>query len=166
MPARTVRIFAIAVAVLTASVAVWRWFGGEERAIRTRLEGLRDEVNAGAKEGLESVARAAAIGSYFTPDVVVDLGQGTAPIAGRETLMGMAARLQPRTAAFRLEVQDVGVALRPDGEAADVNLTATFARRSVSTGEESLDAREFSAVMAKDGGTWRIARLTAVDTLR
>jgi len=39
-------------------------------------------------------------------------------------------------------------------------------RRSISTGEESRDAREFAVVLLKTDGTWRISRITAIDTLR
>jgi hypothetical protein len=80
--------------------------------------------------------------------------------------MDMAARLQPRTAAFRLDLDDVGIELVPGGTAADVMLTASFVRRSISTGEESRDAREFAVVLLKTDGTWRISRITAIDTLR
>ena len=99
-------------------------------------------------------------------DTTIELGEGALPIHGRDTLVGMAARLQPRTAAFRLEIDDVSVEMVPGAEAADVLLTASFVRRSLSTGEESRDAREFSLVCRKNAGTWQIARVTAIDTLR
>ena len=105
------------------------------------------------------------LGAFFAEDVDVDLGQGAAPIRGRETVVGMAERLQPRTAAFRLQFEDVSVAMAPNGEAADVHLTAEFIRRSIATGDESLDAREFTIGMRRVGGDWRIAGVTAVDTL-
>jgi hypothetical protein len=35
----------------------------------------------------------------------------------------------------------------------------------MSTGEETLDAREFMLVVRRVGGEWQIARVTAVDTL-
>jgi len=155
------------VGLVALTFFAWRlWFTGEEGVIRRRLEALRDEINLGVADGLENAVRAAAIGSFFTDDVLVDLGQGTAAINGRETVMGMAARLQPRTAAFKLEVQDIGVTMRPGNTISDVTLTGTFIRRSITTGEESIDAREFALVMTKADGTWRISRLTAVDTLK
>ena len=41
---------------------------------------------------------------------MVELGQGSPPIQGRETLLGMVSRLQPpRTSAFVLEMDDVNV---------------------------------------------------------
>ncbi|HMI44300.1 MAG TPA: nuclear transport factor 2 family protein, partial [Gemmatimonadaceae bacterium] len=148
-------------------VFAWRTReGGEARTIRERIEALRTEVNASTVDGLGTAARATQIGSYFTDDAVVELGGGSVPIRGRETLMDMAARLQPRTAAFRLDLDDVGIEIVQGGTAADVMLTASFVRRSVSTGEESRDAREFAMVLVKTDSTWRISRITAIDTLR
>lgn len=157
------------VLVLLAVLAVVVWRGrmtDEERAIRDRLSALRGEVNASAADGLANVTRAARIGGYFTDEAVVDLGEGAPPIRGRDTLMGMAARLQPRTAAFRMDLDDVSVELVPGGEAADVILTASFVSSSVATGEESRDAREFALVLVKSDGPWRISRVTAIDTFR
>lgn len=153
-------------AVLLVAFFGWRaLYPNDERLIEQRLSALQDDVNTGGTEGIGSLARAARIGSYFTPDVVVDQGQGTAPIIGRETLIGMAARLEPRTMAYRLKFDDVGVRVAPDGATAEVALTVSFIGRAVSTGEESIDAREFAFGMTKDG-LWQIARVTAVDTLR
>jgi len=151
------------------AVALYVWRGREtpdERAITARLEALRTEVNASTTDGLGTAARAEQIGSYFTDDAVVELGGGSPPIKGRDTLIGMVGRLQPRTAAFRMDLDDVSVETVPGGDAADVLLTASFVRRSISTGEQSLDAREYALVMTKAQGTWRIARITAIDTLR
>jgi len=165
------RRYAIRTVVVLSLAAVgylaWRSRqSDDERAIRARLEALRTEINTSTTDGLGTIAHAAQIGTYFTEDTTIELGDGASPIDGRDTLMGMAARLQPRTAAFRLELDDINVELVPGAGAADVLLTASFVRRSLSTGEESRDAREFSLVCRKNAGTWRIARVTAIDTLR
>lgn len=155
--------------IALSAVALFAWdrrLSGDERALRNRLESLRTDVNASTAGGPGTLTRSEQIGSYFTEEAVVDLGKGTASINGRETLMGMAARLQPRTAAFRLELDDIGVKMAPDGAAAEVRLTASFILRSIPTGDESRDAREFTLALTKAGGTWRIARATAVETLR
>jgi hypothetical protein len=164
--ARAVRVAGV-VALAAVAFFVWRSRASDdEQAIRERLDALRTEVNSSAGDGPGNIVRAANIGSYFTEDVVVDLGQGTAPIRGRLTLMGIAQRLEPRTAAFRLEFDDVGIEMTPGAATADVTLTASFIRRNISTGEESRDAREFAVAFAKTGSTWHIARLTAIDVLR
>jgi hypothetical protein len=155
------------VAIAAVAFVVWsRWGSNDERVIRERFEGLRAEVNRSTADGLANIARAASIGSYFTEDVVVDLGEGSPPIRGRMTLMGMAERLQPQTSAFRMELDDVTIEMTPGATTADATLTASFIRRSISTGEESRDAREFGLGLVKAGGTWRIARVTAIDVLR
>ena len=158
----------IAVAVvLVAGAALWWWRGGSsaEREIRGVFANFAAEFNSGASDGLGLVARAAHIGQSFTPDVVVELGQGSPPIQGREILMGMASRLQPRTAAFVLELDDVNVELK-DQTHADVTFTALIRRRSVASGEESIDAREFAAEVVHFDGRWRVSRVVAIDTLR
>ncbi len=162
-----VRIGVVLALAAVAAFAYWQTReSGDVQVIRQRIEALRTEVNASTMDGLGTAARAAQIGSYFTDDAIVDLGGGSPPIHGRETVMGMAARLQPRTAAFRLELDDVGIEIVPDADAADVLLTASFVRRIMSTGEESRDAREFALVLVKTDGTWRVSRITAIDTLR
>jgi hypothetical protein len=158
----------LAALAVVAALGVWAWLArgsDDERAIRRRLAEFVEDFNASTTDGLGLVARAAKIGSYFTDDVVVDLGAGAGPITGRETLMGMATRLQPRTAAFELELDDITIDVAPD-DVAEVTLTTLFRRRSVTSGETSLDAREFSLGMRKVGGDWRVARITAVDILR
>jgi len=157
----------VILALSGGAVVAWRRREtSDERAIRGRLETLRNEVNSSAVEGLGTATRAVQIGGYFTTDAVVELGEGSVPIRGRDTIVGMVARLQPRTAAFRMELDDVSVDLVPGGDAADVLLTASFVRRSITTGEESRDAREYALVLTKAAGDWEISRITAIDTLR
>ena len=112
--------------------------------IRRRLDGLSAEINTGVTEGLSSAVRAAAIGSYFTDDVTIDLGPGTAPIHGRDTVIGMTARLQPRTSVFRLKFVDVTPRVLPDRTSASVSLTAEIINTSVSTGAASRSTRASS----------------------
>lgn len=166
MRPRTVATAALVV-VAIAGVLLWqRRYSGDEGDLRASLASLAEEFNASTTDGLGTVARAVELGNYFTDDVVVDLGPGSGPIEGRLTLIGMAERLQPRTAAFRLTLDDVGVEMGAGNQQADVTLTAIFTRRSITTGEQTVDAREFALAMRKTGGRWRIQRATAIDALR
>lgn len=140
--------------------------GGEESAITGRLDALVEEVNRTIPEGLATITHAAQVGGFFTTDVTIDLGEGTAPIHGRETLMGMVARLQPRTAAYRVAIDDMSVQLLEGEAEADVVLTASFISRRTSQEGEIAEARELALRMTKRDGTWRIERITAVPTLR
>lgn len=152
--------------VLAAGAAVWHYgLSPEERQIRKRLRAFAAEFNDGASDGLGLIARAARLGSYFTPDIVLELGGGSPPIQGRGTLIGMATRLQPRTAAFVMELDDVNVE-RIEGSHAEVVLTVLIRRKSFASGEESIDAREFAVRLRKEDGEWRMNQVVAVDTLR
>jgi hypothetical protein len=163
---RSVRIAIAAVALLGAA-GFWYWRASTpaEREIKRLFADFAAEFNAATTDGLGTVAKAARIGQYFTPDVVIELGQGSPPIHGRDTLIGMAARLQPRTAAFVLELDDVTVEML-DPARAEVTFTALIRRRSLGSGEESIDAREFAGEVVEAGGRWQVGRLVAVDTLR
>jgi hypothetical protein len=159
----------VAVSLLVAAAGYFGWRGfqsTDEREIRAALAALASDFNASTTDGLGTVAHAAQLGSAFAEDAVIDLGPGAMPIQGRNTMIGMAERLQPRTAAFRVALDDLGIEMGEGNRTADVTLTVSFIRRSFTTGEESIDAREFALVMNKTDGRWRIARATAIDTFR
>ena len=160
------RAILVAAVVVVAALAWLFWPEGDDRAIKRRLNELVAAVNASAAEGLGAVTRAAEIGTYFTGDVVVDPGQGAAPITGRETLIGMAARFQPSTTSRVVSLEDVTVAKRQGTGTADVALTVTITGPDARTGEQTIDAREFALEMRKEAGERLIARESAVDTLR
>jgi ketosteroid isomerase-like protein len=152
-------------AIALTVAAACGWFDDDRAQITSQLKRFTEGVNTSAPEGLPSVTRAAELGSFFTDDVVVELGEGSAPIQGRETLIAMAARLQGRLAEFRLGFTDATVQVAPNKQSAEVTLTAQFNRRD-STARQQMDAREFKLLMRQEGGTWKIARATAVDTLK
>jgi hypothetical protein len=158
-----------ALAALAVMLAVGAWYyvtpTDPSAVIRQRLNALADDINKSTRDGRGPEARALELASYLTDDVELDFGPGSPPIQGRATVIGMAGRLQPRTAAFTLRFQDMNVALAPDGQTADVHLTAEFIRRSITTGEESLDAREFTIAM-RHVGDWKISKVVAIQTLK
>lgn len=158
---------AATVGVVALALVGWHlWRPSEERVVRTRLESLVTAFNDDTADGIGSLAKAVALASYFTEDVKVDLGAGSPPIEGREALVGAAAALQPRTASLRVGLDDVGVTIDESRTSASVTLTASVTRRSLTTRDESVDAREFALALTKADGTWRIAHVTAVDTLK
>ena len=155
------------VAVILLAVFVWRyWWPDDARDVRNRLNALANDFNESTTDGLGTVARAGRLSTYFTDDVVIELGQGSPPIHGRETLIGMASRLQPRTSAFRLELLDINVDVK-GGSEAEVRLTAAFRRLGPTVaGEGSIDAQEMALRMNKGNGDWRISHVTTVEPFR
>jgi hypothetical protein len=161
------RVAALAALGVILGVGAWYYLTSVDptTVIRQRLNTLADEINQSTRDGRGAEARALELSRYLTDDVELDFGPGSPPIQGRAIVIGMAGRLQPRTAAFTLRFQDMNVTLAPDGRSADVHLTAEFIRRSMATSEESLDAREFSIAMRRDGD-WKIAKVVAIQTLK
>ena len=156
---------AVAVVVALAFAAWHYWLPNDERDVRRRLNAFAAEFNQSTSQGLATVAHAARIGNYFTDDVVVELGDGAPPIHGRETLIAMATRLQPRTAAFELQLVDQNITIS-SSSTAEVNLTAAFRRRGPAPGEDAVEARELLLRMVKAGGDWRVQEVKSVDAFR
>jgi SnoaL-like domain len=138
-------------------VFAWRaLFPSDEHQIRRQLTHVAAEINA-QPQGLSAIARAADVASAFADDVVIDLGEG-APIRGRDTVMGIVARLQPRTSRYEVRIRDMNVRVDDPGSAS-VDLSAT------TSGENGMDAREFQLQMVKQNGKWMIARVRPVRVL-
>ena len=155
-----------AVAAILCLTLAACWSRDERAVIRQRLDAFAETVNKGGGSGLPAAAtHALGLAAFFTDDVVVTLGDGTAPIQGRDMLMSMAMRLQPRTSAYTLDFEDVNVQLGTDGQSAEVDLTAEFIRRAPDA-RQSMDAREFKLEMRRDDGEWKIASVEAIRTLK
>ena len=156
----------IVIAVVSLGVVAWRfWLPDDSRDVRRRLDAFAAEFNRSTEVGVATIAHAARIGTYFTDDVVVELGDGAPPIRGRQTLIAMATRLQPRTAAFSLELLDQNVTISTPSTA-DVNLTAAFRRRGRAAGEDAVEARELGLRMVKIGGDWLVSEVKSVDAFK
>jgi hypothetical protein len=151
------RVIGIGALVLAVAIVAWRTlFPSDDRQIRRQLTRVAEEINE-QSQGLGAIAQAADVASAFTEDVVIDLGQGT-PIRGRDTVMGIVARLQPRTSRYEVRIRDM--VIRVDaGNSASVDLSAT------TSGDTGMDAREFQLQMVKRHGTWLIARVKPVQVL-
>jgi SnoaL-like protein len=160
------RATALLLVLVVGAVAAFAWtrWTSDEVAVERRLHALALEVNESITDGAGLIARSAQLGTYFTDDVVIDLGKGSAAIRGRATVMDMASRLQPRTSAFTLQLTDIGVVLASDRLSGSVVLTAEFTRRG--GGEGAIDARELSLDVTKADGAWRISRLAVVEAFK
>jgi len=156
----------VSLAVLVLAVVAWRyWMPDDKRDVRRRLNAFAAEFNETTAAGVATIAHAARIGTYFTEDVVIELGDGAPPIRGRQTLIAMATRLQPRTSAFTLELLDQNVTI-PSPSTADVSVTAAFRRRGPVAGEDAVEARELALKMVKTGRDWRVSEVKAVETFK
>ncbi|HXW07695.1 MAG TPA: nuclear transport factor 2 family protein [Vicinamibacterales bacterium] len=156
------RLAGVLVAVVGLAAAAWYFWPGEKAAIDRRLAALSRDIDQ--QEAVGGLA-AARIASHFTEDVVIDLGQGSVPVEGRDTLVGMLMRLEPRIARYRVRFEDATVRLR-DASTAEVTLTAEIVPRGSAPRDAEMDAREFEVMFRKVDADWLVARVRAVETIR
>jgi hypothetical protein len=153
--------------VLVGALAVYAWqqmFPSEETKIRRQLEAIAADANE-ITDDLSGIAAAARSTMYFTEDVTIDPGGGTAPLRGREVILAVARNLQPKAGQTRVDIKNTDVTITPDGNSAAVTLAVTVTRDAGSS-QETLDARELALTMIKRESVWLISHVTSVDTLR
>ena len=161
-----VRVVAVLVA-LAAAYYAYRWyFPDDEAVIRARLDDLAATVShSGGGEGFSMLTRAAKFGTFFTQDVVIEIGGGVASIRGRDTVMALAAKAQVPGEGFTIRFVDVTVVVDPSGLSALATMTATAQGRSLGD-YQAIDARELEMGWRKVDGEWQIDRVTGVETLQ
>lgn len=160
-----IRIVSIVVALLVAYYAYHRYFPDDEAVIRARLDDLAATVShTGGGEGFSTLARAAKFGTFFTQEVVIEIGGGFAPIRGRDTVLALAAKAQVPGEGFTIRFVDVTVAVDPSGLSALATMTATAQGRSLGD-FQAIDARELEMAFLKVDGEWQIERVTGVETI-
>ena len=145
--------------------------GGEEGAIRKRIETIAETLSVPANEGeLGRVARIAALRNVFATDVVVSTGgsgrpgaQIPAEIVGRDAMLGLVGRWAPPSGGVEVEFVDVQVTLDAGGTTAQVYGTA---KATSGTDERPVvDARELTVGFAKIDGDWVITSVRPEETL-
>jgi len=157
----------IAVALVALGYFGYRWYAGsgDEGRIRAALEELAATVGEPRAEGFAQMTRAAAFGSFFTPDVEVDVGAPYAPFRGRDTIIAMAAKAAAPGQGLDVRFVDVEVDVAPGGTEAIARMTATVADRRAAS-DRGIDARELEMAWRKVDGHWLIARVTGIETLQ
>jgi len=135
----------------------------DQNEIRGQLSALITEFNGSSAEFSDSTARAARIGQYFTPNVIIEFGKGRSTIQDRETLVGMASRLLPRLSAFAAALADTDIRVL-DNSRADV--TVTLLTHDRISDSHDFGPCELSLRLLKVEGAWRIRHVELVDVFR
>ena len=148
---------------LSACLAWFVVFRHDQDEIRGQLSALISEVNGASAELSDTRARAARIGQYFTPDVIVEFGIGRSAIQDRETLVDVATRLLPRISTLAAALADTDVRVLDNGRA-DVTLTLVTHDRG--SDSHDLEPCELSLGFLKVEGAWRIRHVALVDLFR
>jgi len=149
MSTRTVGL-ATAVALLAVAWACWPT---EERAVRTRVTALVEALNGDAGESdLQRIARAAALASALTPDVVVVL-DADRQLNGREAVLGVARQWMQTRRETRVSLDALDVTVSAGRATADVVLRMDDERHEV------------RLQLVKPESTWLVQRAEVVSAL-
>ena len=148
-------------------LGIWGWHifsPNPEKVIRHRLVELAKTASFSFKEGLVARAlNANTLGEFFTLDVQVTLDAPGVQhsLSGRAEVVQayMGARSQVR--GLSIEFPDIKVTVAPDGNSAEVNLTA----KGKVSGESELYLQELKVRMTKVKRDWLIDQIETVKTL-
>jgi ketosteroid isomerase-like protein len=155
-------------AILLAAGGWLAWktlFPSDEQRIRARLDDIAEAVNARSDgDGLNRLADAARLASFFTEDVAIDPGPPHAPIRGREAVVATASSAGRAAGGVELSFVDVQVAVG-DAGAATAHMTLQLTWTNAQTRERTIDAREIALTLREVEREWRVARVSPVQTL-
>ncbi len=156
---------AMAVGLLVATFAGYRWWNGDERQIRRQLAAVAAVVSHDSPAlGVAALAEVAGLATYLAPDVTIDPGPPGAPLRGAQDVVSSAGRLRAAVPVFQLAFVDVQVAPAA-GDTATVRATARISMQG-RDGAGSTDARELEITMRWLDGRWVVAAARAVPTLQ
>lgn len=153
-----------AASLLVCGVLAYRWWTGEERVIRARLDNLAAVLTPSESGELATVARVGQLRGYFAPDVHIRVGRDDETVS-RDALLVLLGRWQPPGKGVKLEFVDVSVTV--DEGTALASLTAKISNTDLSSSEDPIaDAREGVLTLHKLDGDWVIASVESTDTLQ
>ena len=187
---RSVVVVLVAVAFAPGCVL----FPSEEQKIVRRLEELADAASTDTEPNpIIQMANAARVGRYFTEDVVIDRGDGSEPLRGRDSIIALAAQAGAAIQDLHVRCTDVDITV-PTADSATAHLTLVISGRErnnaagspdagtsssgvqggMTSGSSLLgvgapgshfDARELNVTLKNVDGEWLIARVERVKTL-
>lgn len=144
---------ALVVAALAAGVAAYLWWTSPERRIArilTAVDSAFSHEEPGS--GLEALSAVAALQQHLAADVAIDTGRPSGPIAGRQEVISIAARVRAGTPMMRIQWFDTEIDLEDDTRAS-VTSTAQVTTANAS-GQEVVEVHEVEARVEKRDGEW------------
>lgn len=150
-----------------AVAACWLWracFPNPEQVIRQRLGELCTAASFGPHEApLAALAKLNTLAGLFTGDaqVKIDVGGFAQAFSGRERLLELARSARSVVPSLKVEFPDINVAVAPDQQSAEVDLTA----KGTVPAEIDPQIYELNFTWTKIGGEWLIRRVETVKTL-
>jgi len=149
-------------ALAIAGFFTYRWWTGEERVVKQRLDDLAVVLSPPPDGEHIMGTRIADLRRFFAPDVRISFD--AEQIGSRDELEALLARWQPPKNGFALSFVDVVVHLI-DAATAHVSLTAEVAARSSTPSDPLLDVREGTLTLKKIDAEWVISEVESSRTL-
>jgi hypothetical protein len=156
-------VLIVVVALAIAAFLAYRWWTGEERIVKKRLDALAVTLSPPANGELAMIARIVQLRGFFAPDVHIQFSGEI--IDSRDALVAVLGRWQPPKNGFTLTFADVVVHM-VDADTAHVSLTAEISNSNGTNSDPLLDAREGTLTMTKVDGEWVIATAETANTLQ
>jgi hypothetical protein len=150
--------------IVAALVLAYRWWTGDERAIRKQLSSIAESLTIAPNEGsLGPVTRVAMLRKTLAPDVRVSAGPasggdasaGAHSLVGRDAVLGAASQWA-RPGGVTVDFVNVRVEVSDDGATARVSCTATLTSPGAS-GAPTVDARDVKIDFTRIEGAWLVS---------
>lgn len=152
----------IVAAIAIAGFFTYRWWTGEERVVKQRLDDLAVVLSPPPDGEHIMGTRMADVRRFFAPDVRISFD--AEQMGSRDELETLLDRWQPPKNGFSLSFVDVVVHMI-DAATAHVSLTAEVAARNAAPSEPLLDVREGTLTMKKIDAEWVIMVVESSRTL-
>lgn len=138
---------------------VWRFWPGDERFIRSHLDGLARAVSiAPGQSQLARMAGAGRVAEFFTPDVVFQIEGVDLAIDDRNGLREAVLASRTRFQLIELRLVDVHVRF-PDGRDQAIAYASAVAHLD---GQTNVFARPLKFGLRKADGRWAINRVETI----
>jgi ketosteroid isomerase-like protein len=160
------RTLTVAVLLLLAGLAAWRFWPGEDKKVRARIDALAQELSVPAGEGaVPRAMRASGVRRFFTSDVAIELSDGAGTtVRGRDAIAGYVARMTVPPEGTRVQLLDVQISVQPDKLWADARLDVRLLAGKPPEGPPVLDARMIAVTLRKVDGAWLIYNARVMPT--
>ena len=164
------RPLAVAAVIVVLAVGGWYAYGwlwpDEPARVRAAVETLaRTVTGAGtAGQGAGQLAVLADLRSQLAEGVTLEAPRRALLVEGRDQVLGLVARAAGQ-GQLALTFVDVTVTMAGDGATATVDATAELSETS-RAGAESFDAQQVQMVWTRQGQSWLLASVKAIDVLQ
>lgn len=165
------RPLAVVAVLVVLAVGGWyarAWVWPDEAArVRAAVDTLAATVTSAgaASQGAGQLAALADLRTQLAEDVTIEAARRALLVEGREEVLGLAARLSGSPARLSLSFTDVTVVLTGDEQTAIVGATAQVDETSA-VGSQSFDAQQIDMVWERQGRSWLLGSVKAIDILR